>query len=176
MPNEGSDPKGLIEYVDYRDESILPEIMALVDRDLSEPYSVFTYRYFLVNWPQLCICAIRRGELVGVVVCKAEEEPDRHNRSEYRGYIAMLAVSDSCRRRGIGSVLVKQAVQRMRELKCVEAMLETEVTNAESLRLYGRLGFARDEVGALCRLALKHFLDFKQPQQHENARAMNFVL
>lgn len=28
--------------------------MSLVDRDLSEPYSIFTYRYFLHNWPDLC--------------------------------------------------------------------------------------------------------------------------
>jgi hypothetical protein len=27
--------------------------MSMVDKDLSEPYSVFTYRYFLHNWPQV---------------------------------------------------------------------------------------------------------------------------
>jgi hypothetical protein len=38
--------------------------MAMVDKDLSEPYSVFTYRYFLHNWPGLCICAMCEGDLV----------------------------------------------------------------------------------------------------------------
>jgi hypothetical protein len=28
---------------------------ALIEKDLSEPYSVFTYRYFLNNWPDLCL-------------------------------------------------------------------------------------------------------------------------
>ncbi len=34
-----------------------------------------------------------------------------------------------------------------RSLAGAQATLETEVTNKESLRLYGRLGFSRDEVG-----------------------------
>jgi peptide alpha-N-acetyltransferase len=27
--------------------------MSLVDEELSEPYSIFTYRYFVYIWPQL---------------------------------------------------------------------------------------------------------------------------
>ena len=247
--------------------------MEMIDKDLSEPYSIFTYRFFLVNWPNLCICAYRRrsrgkrkeragaaaaataaadddddndndgdcaevvdehvtkgtkacgiGEgdvdgsgdntvdhnnknksdgatvsveskalgdsqgdassgggsnnkskngvsgvnvgssgsgsdrwdkdptyphagkdLVGVIICKAEDEADRHQRMAYRGYIAMLAVSKDHRKKGIGSTLVKIAVERMRLLGCEEVFLETEVTNASSLSLYHRLGFCREE-------------------------------
>jgi hypothetical protein len=32
----------------------MPAIVALIERDLSEPYSIFTYRYFINNWPNLC--------------------------------------------------------------------------------------------------------------------------
>lgn len=46
-----------IEYIDYIDESNLYDIQLLVSKDLSEPYSIFTYRYFLQNWPNLCVCA-----------------------------------------------------------------------------------------------------------------------
>ena len=42
-----------VDFVDYVDESQLAPIMALVDRDLSEPYSIFTYRYFVHNWPEV---------------------------------------------------------------------------------------------------------------------------
>ena len=31
-------------FRDYSDESVLPAIQRLVSKDLSEPYSVFTYR------------------------------------------------------------------------------------------------------------------------------------
>lgn len=42
-----------IEYVSYGGEHHLPLIMGLVDSELSEPYSIFTYRYFVYLWPQL---------------------------------------------------------------------------------------------------------------------------
>lgn len=45
---------GRIEYVSYKDERQLPDIMALIDQELSEPYSIFTYRYFITLWPDLC--------------------------------------------------------------------------------------------------------------------------
>lgn len=35
----------------------LPTIMHLIDNELSEPYSIFTYRYFLQNWPNLSFLA-----------------------------------------------------------------------------------------------------------------------
>lgn len=39
--------------------------MALVDRDLSEPYSIFTYRYFLSGWPDLCVLVRSVGGVCG---------------------------------------------------------------------------------------------------------------
>lgn len=48
------DSDGTIEYVNYRDETQMPDIMRLIQKDLSEPYSIYTYRYFIHNWPQLC--------------------------------------------------------------------------------------------------------------------------
>lgn len=47
-------PEG-ITLSTYQGEHQLEEMMELFDADLSEPYSVFTYRYFLDNWPGLCI-------------------------------------------------------------------------------------------------------------------------
>jgi len=45
---------GGIEYRPYGCERHLYDIMELVSRDLSEPYSIYTYRYFIYNWPGLC--------------------------------------------------------------------------------------------------------------------------
>ena len=53
-PGAGEAGKPTVEYSTYTDESQLQEIIDLVSGDLSEPYSVFTYRYFINNWPQLC--------------------------------------------------------------------------------------------------------------------------
>jgi hypothetical protein len=47
------------ELVHYKDESQLNEIIRLIHKDLSEPYSIYTYRYFLHNWPNLCFLVIK---------------------------------------------------------------------------------------------------------------------
>jgi hypothetical protein len=43
-----------IKYSEYNSELQLPDIIRLIENDLSEPYSVYTYRYFIHNWPNLC--------------------------------------------------------------------------------------------------------------------------
>ena len=43
-----------ITYSNYESELQMPEIMRLIQKDLSEPYSIYTYRYFINNWPNLC--------------------------------------------------------------------------------------------------------------------------
>ena len=43
-----------IQYRVYQGEHELDMLQELIKRDLSEPYSIFTYRYFLHGWPELC--------------------------------------------------------------------------------------------------------------------------
>ncbi len=43
-----------IVYISYESENQMPDIMKLIQKDLSEPYSIYTYRYFIHNWPHLC--------------------------------------------------------------------------------------------------------------------------
>jgi len=62
-----------IQFADYVDEMQLADLMGLV-KDLSEPYSIFTYRYFLHQWPELCIMAMSNGLPIGCVICKIDEE------------------------------------------------------------------------------------------------------
>jgi len=54
----------------YQNEDQLKLIQPLIDKDLSEPYSIFTYRYFIKQWPDLCYLAMEGEECVGAVVCK----------------------------------------------------------------------------------------------------------
>ncbi|XP_028089498.1 N-alpha-acetyltransferase MAK3 isoform X1 [Camellia sinensis] len=159
---EGSE----IEYLSYGGEHHLPLIMRLVDEELSEPYSIFTYRYFVYLWPQLSFLAFHRGKCVGTVVCKMGE-----HRNTFRGYIAMLVVLKPYRGRGIATELVTRSIKVMMESGCEEIVLfhskkhalfccglsisidilctvflvtlEAEVTNKGALALYGRLGFIR---------------------------------
>lgn len=56
--DDGAPSTSGIVYRQYRDERDLPALMELIDRDLSEPYSIFTYRYFVAQWPKLCFLAV----------------------------------------------------------------------------------------------------------------------
>lgn len=39
-----------IEFTLFKDESQLEDIIKLIQNDLSEPYSIYVYRYFLQQW------------------------------------------------------------------------------------------------------------------------------
>jgi hypothetical protein len=56
-----TDTKDDVKYVSYKSELQMPDIMRLIQKDLSEPYSIYTYRYFIHNWPKLCF-------LVGILI------------------------------------------------------------------------------------------------------------
>lgn len=132
-----------ITFVDYMDESQLDSVMSLVGRDLSEPYSIFTYRYFLSRFPELCIIAVDKESQkeVGCVVGKVDVVD-----SVNVGYIGMLAVDKTRRRCGIGTALVKRVLQRFQD-RCKSVTLETEVTNKAAQKLYeDGFGFIREEL------------------------------
>ncbi|THG93608.1 hypothetical protein EW145_g8331 [Phellinidium pouzarii] len=137
-----------IVYRPYVGESDLPNIMTLVQSELSEPYVIYTYRYFL----QQCCCYARphlsflaypttSSEPIGVIVCKQSMHRDTSN----RGYIAMLSVNKNWRKRGIARTLVQQSVDAMKENGVEQVVLETEYDNAAALSLYESLGFIREK-------------------------------
>lgn len=46
-----------LRYIQYEhglEAQYLPAIRALISKDLSEPYSIYVYRYFLCQWAHLC--------------------------------------------------------------------------------------------------------------------------
>jgi N-alpha-acetyltransferase 30 len=45
-----SDPPSTITYEPYTGESQLSHVASLVESELSEPYVIYTYRYFLHQW------------------------------------------------------------------------------------------------------------------------------
>lgn len=159
----------------YTSEHELPAIQALMHADLSEPYSIFTYRYFIHQWPALCFLAWDKSRSKSeageneVADGKGANESNHadggtgaENDSEEcvgavvskleptrrgvsRGYIAMLAVARRARHKGVGTDLVRATVRTMRDRGADEVVLETEVGNAGALRLYANLGFIRDK-------------------------------
>ncbi|CDS82042.1 related to MAK3 N-acetyltransferase [Sporisorium scitamineum] len=119
-------------------------IINLIEKELSEPYIVYTYRYFVNQWPSLCFLAYTpTHEAVGVIVCKL----DRHLKGSrlMRGYIAMISVKQEYRGKGLAKRLVKRALEEMVGMGAQEVVLETEADNVAALALYERLGFIREK-------------------------------
>jgi len=153
-----------VTYRDYRSED-LPRILALVEAHLSEPYSVFTYYFFVQTSPHLCRTAWLKDSdggggaerMVGVVLGRVSLHETKQTYANVpasdasggdsvrvRGYIGMVVVAPECRRMGVGRALAEEIIARMVLRDGVdEVVLETEADNAGALGLYASLGFVR---------------------------------
>ncbi|GAA6027460.1 hypothetical protein JCM8097_007873 [Rhodosporidiobolus ruineniae] len=122
-----------ITYRAYAGEQDLDAIVALVDDELSEPYNLYTYRYFLDEWPHLCFFAYAGSLPIGVIICKQEPhaksshsvpirpsdvlgeveggQPGR--RPLNRGYLAMLSTKKEWRGRGVATHLLRLSLTVM---------------------------------------------------------------
>ncbi|XP_016993854.2 uncharacterized protein Naa30B [Drosophila takahashii] len=139
--NSKSKEKHQLTFCVFQDESQLKVLQRLIDSELSEPYSIYTYRYFVYNWPDLCFFALDGDRYVGVIVCKLETTIE----GAQIGYIAMLAVDVEYRKRGIGRALSEMAIEAMAMRDAAMISLETELTNKPALALYQSLGFIREK-------------------------------
>ena len=134
----------VLQYSLDHEPKYLPQMRQLIGKDLSEPYSIYVYRYFLYQWPELCFMAVdttNSSKLAGVVICKLEQ----HRGGPMRGYIAMLATQEAYRGKGVATTLVMKAIDLMIEKDADEIALETEETNNAAMRLYEKLGFLRSK-------------------------------
>lgn len=149
-----------IRYEEYTDERQLSLMTSLIEADLSEPYSIYTYRHFVCNYNDLSILAMKidnsnnidtldesnynslSTECIGCIVCNIQN--DRDNENTY-GYIGMLAVNKLYRKQRIGSTLVNLVIDRMINKYNVDyVMLEAEYSNISAISLYENIGFVKD--------------------------------
>lgn len=97
----------VVDIKEYVNELQMPDLIRVIQKDLSEPYSIYTYRYFIHNWPKLCFLSMHGDKCIGAIVCKL----DAHRQTIRRGYIAMLAVDKDYRKLKIGTTLVQKAIE-----------------------------------------------------------------
>jgi ribosomal-protein-alanine N-acetyltransferase len=63
------------------------------------------------------------------------------HRTGGRGHIVTLDVDGSCRRRGVGRVLLRELVERLERAGARTVRLEVDLRNEGAIRFYERLGF-----------------------------------
>lgn len=148
-----------IVYRHYRDEEDLRTVQSLFAQELSEPYQLWTYRYFVEPWPMLTIFAESNGKIVGCCMASIETRSrctkldkmaknpgSSHtsgNSTYKRGYIGMISVVDAYKRRKIGKRLYDVVLREMRGFGVEVISLETESDNLSALLFYESLGFRK---------------------------------
>ncbi|CAD7922734.1 unnamed protein product [Amoebophrya sp. A25] len=70
-----------IYIVGYRGEDDLRDLIPLIECDLSEPYSIFTYRYFVNQWPELFFVAVTLSD-AGKKAMQRLDSKEKHDASE----------------------------------------------------------------------------------------------
>jgi ribosomal protein S18 acetylase RimI-like enzyme len=86
--------------------------------------------------PGLFFVALDGVEVVGSIVAGYDG---------HRGWLYMLAVSNSHRRRHIGSALVREAEARLVAIGCQKINLQVRTSNAAVVEFYKKLGYMIEE-------------------------------
>ena len=109
----------------------LPQVIAIERRTFTTPWSLAMFVLELSKSSGLCLAATNRdGELLGYLIC---------SRFDTVWHLMNIAVDPSQRRRGIGSALLEQMIERAGP--DAEYTLEVRPSNAQAITLYERLGF-----------------------------------
>ncbi len=81
---------------------------------------------------ELFLVALDAGEVVGTTMAGFDG---------HRGWVHLVAVKPSHRRRGIATLLLREAEKRLEELGCPKINLQVLAGNTAAVNLYRSLGF-----------------------------------
>jgi ribosomal-protein-alanine N-acetyltransferase len=98
------------------------------------------------RFPETFIVAEKCGQIVGYIICRIEGGFSRVSLNPFsianKGHIISIAVLPEHRQKGLGSALVKEALQVMSTHYNVKSCyLEVRVSNTGAIELYKKAGF-----------------------------------
>tara|TARA_B100000949_G_C14218809_1_gene423592 strand:+ start:653 stop:1147 length:495 start_codon:yes stop_codon:yes gene_type:complete len=119
-------------------------VMEINMKTLPEHYSDYFYESLLSEMPESFLVAENVGVYVGYIMCKSEFGFSNFKRLGFvkKGHVVSVAVLDDFRGNGIGSALVEEAFNGVKEKQCDEMYLEVRCSNTDAVRLYERLGMS----------------------------------
>ena len=108
-------------------------VMRLASETLTEQYNPSLFNYFYETFPEGFWVAEDLGKIVGFAIgVKIYKDTTR---------ILMLAVSEIKRTQGLGSVLLNNLIDEMRQQKIKYIDLEVRVDNDKAVKFYKKHGF-----------------------------------
>ena len=123
------------------------DIQAVIEinmQTLPEHYSDYFYYEILAEFPETFLVAEIDAAIVGYVMCRIEYGFSHLRRLGLarKGHVVSIAVRESHRGKGVGTMLMRASQDAMLEKTATESYLEVRVTNTEAISLYQRLGYA----------------------------------
>ena len=85
---------------------------------------------------ELFFVAVSNDQVIGTVMAGYDG---------HRGWLYSVAVAPDNRRKGVGSLLVKHAVNALRQIGCMKVNLQVRATNTQVIAFYESLGFSTEE-------------------------------
>lgn len=124
-------------------ESDIEQVIGINEKTLPEHYSDYFYFEILNDFPEGFIVAELDSRIVGYIMCRVEYGFSHIKRFGLarKGHIVSIAVMEEHRRKGIGSTLIKLAVEEMAKKSCSESYLEVRVSNREAISLYEKMNY-----------------------------------
>ena len=119
------------------------DVIRINEACLPEHYSRFFYEDLLRRFPKTFLVAMRGDEAVGYIMCRVEFGLSEIEslRFKRRGHIVSIAVLPEHRRRGVGTLLVREAFKGMADYGASECFLEVRVSNVAAISFYRKMGF-----------------------------------
>ena len=94
-------------------------------------------RYFLAQPAAECLVAVEGARIVGFLI--SEENPPL-------GHIITLDVAEPYRRKGVGTLLLRESEEHLRFRGVRTVLLETATTNEAGIAFWERHGYRREAV------------------------------
>ena len=90
--------------------------------------------------PELFLVGVLDGAIIATVMAGFDG---------HRGWVNYLAVSEKCRRRGLGRMLMQHVENRLKDVGCPKLNIQVRSSNAAVVTFYERLGYAQDQTVSL---------------------------
>src|SRR5271169_410669 len=121
----------------------IPSVINVNTLTLPEHYSDYFYYDILKDFPSTFLLGEAGGRVVGYIMCRIEYGLSMTKRFGLakKGHIISVAVLEEFRGQGIGSALIKEALEEVRKSSGKECYLEVRTTHKGATELYEKLGF-----------------------------------
>ena len=125
------------------EEKDIPSVIKINMSSLPEHYSDYFFQSILRELPEAFIVAEISNEVIGYVMCKIEYGFSNFRKLGFvkKGHVVSIAVKETERGKGVGNVLMEEAINGFVSRKSDEIYLEVRTSNNGAIKMYEKLSF-----------------------------------